>query len=429
MIKSDLEEILIIDDDALNTGIIKNILLSASYKTLSANQGCNGIEIAKTKLPDLILLDIIMPDIDGFETCRILKADKLTKDIPVIFISALDKTFDKVKAFNVGAIDFISKPIQEEELLARIKTHIKINKFEKQIVGLNTELSEKNYKLNSTLENLTKTQALLLHAEKMSSLGILTAGIAHEINNPVNYINLGSNNLARDYKILSEILKEYFQYEKYFPVHIQTQINSYKQQKYLSEILNNVSQTIVDINFGTERIIEIIKSLNIFLYNDKQEKKNVNINLLIDTALVLLKNKYKHSIKIFKEYYSGELIFECFPGQLNQVFVNIINNAIDAIEGQGSIFIKTERIIEDEQIIISIKDTGKGMSSEIQNQIFDPFFTTKDIGKGMGLGLFLTYEIIKKHNGEINVVSVQDKFTEFKIILPLKYNIDKSDKV
>ena len=161
----------------------------------------------------------------------------------------------------------------------------------------------------------------------------------------------------------------------------------------------------------------IVKGLRSFSRTDKGELKNLNIHEGIDTSLLLLKNKYKNHIEVIKNYDSNIVNFECYPGKINQVFLNIISNAIDAISENGKIWITTKK--EANSVIISVKDTGCGMNTEMKEKLFDPFFTTKPVGEGTGLGLSITYGIIKEHNGKIEIISEPEKGAEFIITLPI----------
>jgi two-component system, NtrC family, sensor kinase len=207
------EVILIVDDNSNNLGILYNLLDDAAFEVLVAQDGESAIEKVEYAHPDLILLDIMMPGIDGFETCSRLKTNSLTTNIPIIFMSALSDAVDKVKGLSLGAVDYITKPFQQEEVLARVKLHLKLSylnkKIEKQNQELEQRVQERTVELTSTLNELKQAQIQLVQTEKMSSLGQLVAGVAHEINNPVSFI-FGNLNHASEYvKNLLEHLKIY----------------------------------------------------------------------------------------------------------------------------------------------------------------------------------------------------------------------------
>ncbi len=294
-----------------------------------------------------------------------------------------------------------------------------IEKQNSEIHEKNIELHENNLALQETLVKLQKTQEQLIHSEKMASLGMLSAGIAHEINNPINFVYAGINSLSRDFNDIKPVvsaIKEVDPESKNLKEEIKN-IEKIKEENFFDEAFDAIPQIISDIRIGADRTAEIVRGLRYFSRTDKEEMQSVNIHEGIETSLLLLKNKYKKSIEIIKNYDSALPELKCYPGKMNQVFLNILSNAIDSIEGKGSIIITTKS--ENGNILISIKDSGSGMTEETKSKLFDPFFTTKPVGKGIGLGLSITYSIIKEHNGEIKVLSKIGKGTEMIIILPL----------
>ncbi len=278
-------------------------------------------------------------------------------------------------------------------------------------------LNEINEEMSSTLENLKTAQSHLVQAEKMASLGQLTAGVAHEINNPINFVSAGIDSLNINYQDLSELLNKITLVK---PGEDNTALieSIYKLQKEidLDYLLEEIPLLLNSINDGARRTTEIVKSLRNFTRLDEDNLKSANIHEGIDSTLVILRNQISDRIEVVKDFGSVPDI-ACYPGQLNQVFMNILANALQAIDGQGKVFIKT--YAEKGFACISIKDTGKGMSPEVKKRIFEPFYTTKDVGAGTGLGLSICYGIIEKHKGKIDVESTPGKGTEFIIYLPL----------
>lgn len=288
------------------------------------------------------------------------------------------------------------------------------------------EVENKNFQLNKALEELKKAQTQLVASEKMASLGHLTAGIAHEINNPVNFTYAGAISLRTDFNDLIQILEKY---REITPENVATFLPAIKElERKLSypEIKNEIDELLTSVKRGAERTSEIVKSLRTFARLDEDTLKKTNVEENLDATLIMLHNQYKGRIEIVKNY-SHIPHVECFPGQLNQVFMNIILNAIQAIKGEGKIYLTTSypskhangKYKDKDAVEISIKDTGVGIPDEIKNNIFEPFFTTKDVGVGTGLGLSVSFGIIEKHKGEIKVFSEVGKGAEFVIILPV----------
>jgi len=282
---------------------------------------------------------------------------------------------------------------------------------------LDEKVKERTNELQKALETLKQAQSQLVQSEKMASLGQLVAGIAHEINNPVNFINAGVESLSAN---LDDIRKVLDVYHKITPVNVSEKLQEIEELKEKVEYktaVREINQLIESIRTGTTRTTDIIKGLRTFSRLDEDILKTTDIHEGIDSTLILLHNKYKNRIEMIKEYADLPVI-ECYPGQLNQVFMNLLSNAIDAIENTGTIRIKTSAA--GSFIKISIKDSGHGVPEDIREKIFDPFFTTKGIGKGTGLGLSISLGIIEKHNGKIEIAGSAGNGTEFIITVPVK---------
>ncbi|MDB5230573.1 MAG: hypothetical protein JWN76_1378 [Chitinophagaceae bacterium] len=299
--------------------------------------------------------------------------------------------------------------------------------IKEQNIFLEKKVAERTEELEGALSNLKDTQAQLVSAEKMASLGQLTAGIAHEINNPINFVKSNIKPLKLDIQDLVEIINSYGELHNsdisVMPQKLK-EIDQLKQQIDVEFVKQELTNLIKGIEEGAERTAEIVRGLRTFSRLDESDIKVANFHDGLDSTLVLLKNNIPKYIDIKKDYRSKGII-ECFPGKLNQVFMNVLNNAIHAISGKTEIKSKefitiTTRDIADEHAVeITIADTGTGMSDEVKNKIFEPFFTTKDVGEGTGLGLAIVFKIVEQHNGKIAVNSVEGKGTEFVLTLPL----------
>ena len=295
------------------------------------------------------------------------------------------------------------------------------------------QLRQQTQELEQALIELQQTQAQLIQTEKMSSLGQMVAGVAHEINNPVNFIH---GNISHANEYIQDILELLQLYQAHYPNPVD-EVADHHQAIDLEFIMDDLPKVIASMRLGTERIRNIVLSLRNFSRLDEADMKAVDIHEGIDSTLLILQNKLKArpnhpEIKIVKEYSSLPQV-TCYPGQLNQLFMNILNNAIDALDEYNNqrsveeiesnpsrITITTQ--LESDYIIIKIADNGSGMTEEIKKQLFDPFFTTKPVGKGTGLGLSICYQIIQKHQGIIECESELGKGTEFSIQIPIVQN-------
>lgn len=291
------------------------------------------------------------------------------------------------------------------------------DRLEEARKNLEQRVEERTIELTQTLSDLKETQSQLIQTEKMSGLGQMVAGVAHEINNPVNFIHGNLTYINRYFQELWGLIELYQNCHCSSP-----KIDEYIEQVDLEFIRSDFPNVLHSMKLGTERIRAIVLSLRNFSRLDESEQKAVDIHEGIDNTLVILNHRIKNKVEIVKKYDRLPLI-ACYPSQLNQVFMNIIANALDAMfetdSEQKQLEITTEKL-ENHQIKVRIKDNGKGIPAEVKNKLFDPFFTTKPVGKGTGLGLSICYQIIEKHQGEIEVISEPGRGTEFTIALPLK---------
>jgi len=302
---------------------------------------------------------------------------------------------------------------QEEE----IKTLREIIETQREEVGLTREATEnQKHELHLTLENLKLAQSQLIQSEKMASVGVLTAGIAHELNNPINFVSGNVYPLQQD---LDEVFSIIGKYDEAIVANkltdFFTDVEALKEKMEFSFLIKEIFSLLKGIEEGAQRSSEIIKGLRSFSRLDDEMCQFYDIHEGIDSTLVLLHNKIKDKISVRKDYGDFDGL-ECFPSKLNQVIMNILTNSIQAMGNDGELFIQTVSSAIGVKIII--KDNGSGMTQEVKEHIFEPFFTTKDVGQGTGLGLSISYGIIEKHNGNIDVISEPGKGTEFIISLP-----------
>jgi signal transduction histidine kinase len=357
-----------------------------------------ALSAARTEPPDLILLDILMPNMDGYEVCEHLKADEHTREIPVIFISAVSEVLDKVKAFAIGGVDYITKPFQVEEVLARVETHLAIR-------NLQRNLKDKNEELRKTLEQLKTTQVQLIESEKMAALGNLVAGVAHEINTPVGISVTAASVLVEDTTDFSNIYKS----GKMRRADLETFLDTARESS--SMILANL-----------KRAADLVQSFKQVAVDQSSESQRCFYlkEYLEEIILSLIGNlkKTKHSIKITGD---ANLTLNSYPGAFSQIVTNFVMNSLIHAYGEeeaGQIQLDFHR--ESEQLILQYSDDGQGIKPENISQIYDPFFTTNRSQGNTGLGLHIVYNLItQKLRGTIQCESQVGRGTKFTLKLPI----------
>ena len=418
--------ILVVDDTPTNLSVLSEALKGVGFTVAIETDGESAIEQVKYNPPDLILLDVIMPGLDGFETCQRMKASASTQDIPVIFMTALSDPMDKVKGLSIGAVDYITKPFQQEEVLARVRTHLQLRNLtktlEEQNIVLKKEIEQRveaERELNKTLNQLKAAQKQIIAQEKLASLGSLTAGIAHELKNPLNLINNFAV-IAAD--LCQELLPE-----------IEPKLKTLPESELatIRELLSDIEESVNSINQQGQRADNIISSMLMHARQEGSKRQLTELNVLLAESIQFAVKSFratlnKFSIEIETDYDKSIEQIEIIPQSLSRAFINLINNACYAAnnkrkklspEFKPKLTIKTQNL--DQAVEIRIRDNGQGIPPELLDKIFEPFFTTKPTGEGTGLGLSMTHDIIVgQHQGEIKVESELGVYTEFIILLP-----------
>jgi signal transduction histidine kinase len=377
--------ILVADDEPDMLRFLKS-QLSAHYSVLEAVDGQQAIDKASQFLPDLILLDMMMPEKDGLQACREIREHTSTQSIPVVLLTARADEETKLAALSAGASDFLTKPFSSTELHVRIKNLVESHEYQRKV-------SKQNQVLATTIDQLKETETQLVQSEKLASLGRMSAGIIHEINNPLNFATTGLFTLRKKAKYLVA-----------------------EQQEEYEDILK-------DVEDGIRRVKNIVSDLRMFTHPDTESYEQVEVAEIVAASLRFLSNEWKDKVQVEQELAEHQTIW-ANKNKLIHVLVNLLQNSLDALrhkqfEGEAPSILIQGRTAPGKSILL-VRDNGTGIDGKHLDKIFDPFFTTKDIGEGMGLGLAICYRIVRECEGHISVRTEPGKFCEFTLEFPDK---------
>lgn len=391
--QTDRPSVLVAEDNKDMRGFIADCM-SRVFHVVTAVDGEDGWQKVQKLMPDLVVSDIMMPNRNGYELCASIKNDPHLKHIPVLLLSSKSEVAMKVEGFDQGADDYLTKPFNPRELVARAKNLIRVRKLEK-------EIQQRNRQLERTLHELKEAQIQLIHSEKMASVGLLSAGLVHEVNNPLNAAISSIRTMATSLERI--------------------QIGESTAQE-MSGRLVRASQRALN---GLKRCEEIIAGLRQFSRKDVEGEKEEDIHTGLESTLSLLPEEEGRKVVVHRDYRFRGKVF-CNLGQLNQVFMNLLTNALQAIDREGEIWVRTEQ--KGGEILITLEDNGQGIPPEVLPHIFEPFYTTKEVGSGTGLGLSISHKVIQDHGGRIAVESTPGRGSKFTLHLPVKAPRQEEEK-
>jgi two-component system NtrC family sensor kinase len=405
--------ILIVDDEEAIRNLFA-LALSERYECATAADTPEALRLLAAQQFALVISDVQMPGLSGVELLRKIVSD--FPDTAVIMVSGIDRSQRVIDALRIGAFDYLLKPCDLDVLQLRVEQALERRTLLQDGKRYKEKLEIHNAELSAQRAKLTSLQAQLMQSEKMASLGQLAGGVAHELNNPAGFIYSNMESLDKSAAGLTRLLSVYDRAS--LSPELTSQANAIKQEIRYEEVLPELSSIIADCQEGARRIRDIVMNLRTFSRHDEAEATQVDIHASIDSTIRILSQYYNSDHIALKREYAPLPVINCFAGQLNQVWMNLLMNAAQAIGG-GPGEVRIETGVNDKMVFVKISDTGSGIKPEDLEKIFEPFFTTKPVGVGTGLGLSISYGIITNHGGTITVASTPGKGTTFTTLIPL----------
>jgi two-component system, NtrC family, sensor kinase len=412
--------VLIVDDTEANLVLLRSLLEGLDCRVTSASSGSQALLTLLRQDFAVMLLDVRMPDIDGYEVARHARMNPRTRDVPIIFLTAALESGEHLKrGYGSGAVDFLIKPLDPDMLLGKVRVFLELYSSRQKLAHANRELERKNAELLAFVDaeaaissNLRKahdelqaayhqlqaTQGQLVQAAKMASLGELVAGVAHEINNPLafvmSHLETTERCLARFRRDLSEA------------------VPSRAEEQW-----QRAQSRLAETQLGLGRIRDLVVKLRTFSRLDEGERKAVSISECVESVVTILDHRLKERITLSIDLKPPDVL-ECYPSLLNQVLLNLVANSIDAIQDTGTV--KITAGADGDNFVISVADDGAGIPPSVRDRVLEPFFTTKPVGQGTGLGLSIAYSIIKKHDGTFELADAPGGGTIATVVVPIQ---------
>jgi two-component system NtrC family sensor kinase len=413
--------LLIVDDEEMIRNLFA-IRLGEHYTCVTAGDAQEALLKLASDDFALVISDVQMPGLSGIELLR--RVVEHFPDTAVIMVSGINRSQRVMDAVRLGAFDYLIKPCDLDVLELSVERALEKRALLRNAERYKQELERHNVELARRKTELERLQAQIVHSEKMASLGQLAAGVAHELNNPAGFI-FGNMEILSQCNARVERLLGFYERAQ-LPASLVAEVEALKEEIDYKNTLEDIRSIIADCHNGAERIRDVVMNLRLFSRLDEAEFKKVDLHEGIESTIRLLSQYYgadRH--RLLERDYAELPQLNCYAGQLNQMWMNLLINAAQATEREGKVRITTR--LENESAVVSISDTGSGIAPEHLQKIFDPFFTTKPVGEGTGLGLSITYGIVERHGGSIQVESNRDSGTTFTVMLPLNTNprVDK----
>jgi signal transduction histidine kinase len=415
LLAADVPEVLVVEDNPDMRELLA-FLVGREFRTRSARNGREALERVAESLPDLVLTDVMMPEMSGTELCRALKSDAATAGVPVVLVTSKAESEMKVEGLELGADDYVTKPFHPRELMARVRALVTQRCLRRELAGRNRDLE-------SAMAELEQAQVKLVQSERLAAVGELAAGIAHEVNNPVNFalnaVRALKGSVAELQRLGECVASIDWADDAKRPAQLDA-LHRLEQELAVAELTETVGELSGIIGEGLKRTHSLVADLRDFAApGARGEQTNVDVGKGLASTAQLLKHLLREAGAALElQVPAGLPQVQGDPGALNQVFLNLIKNATESSTSREGA-IRVEASARDGNVIVVVRDHGSGMSEEVRRRLFEPFFTTKEGGRGTGLGLSICKQIIESHGGRLEVESVVGEGTTMTVVLPV----------
>ena len=418
---TDAPEVLIVEDNPDMRELLA-FLVGQEFRVRIARTGREGLEAVQQGEPDLILTDVMMPEMSGTELCRRLKENGATAAIPVVLVTSKAEREMKIEGLEGGADDYVTKPFHPRELLARVRSLIRLRELQRELKARNDALEHMNLELEQALAELKEAELQVLQAERLAAVGELAAGVAHEVNNPVNFA-LNALRALRDHvDAVSEVIRCVAVLDASDPGILAMQVERLGSLRAVSdglELADEMHELVDIVSEGLDRTYSLVGDLRDFAGSGRGSSSLVDLRQGIQSTVKLLRRSFHEAgVTVETDLSEDQLLVRGDPGAINQLLLNLLKNSAEALAGtrDGRIWVHSRR--EDTWISTTVRDNGPGVRAEARSRLFEPFFTTKGAGRGTGLGLSICRRIASQHGGTILLTSPPGEGASFTVRLP-----------
>ena len=421
MVPADAPEVLVVEDNADMRRLLVD-LVGREFRVRAARNGREGLEAARERHPDLVLTDVMMPEMSGTELCQALKTDPATQAIPVMLVTSKAEREMKIEGLELGADDYVTKPFHPRELLARVRSLVRLRRLQSELAIRNALLESTNVELASTLSELKEAGVLLVQTERLAAVGELAAGVAHEVNNPVNFATNALKTLRSYVDDIRRVTSRFAELEWSDPAKLPAQARELERLENeigFDEVVGSLGELIDIVTEGLERTHRLVGDLRDFASPGAGRRGEVHLRRGLESTLQLVRHALREArVEVRVEIQENLPVLTGDARAINQVFLNLLKNAAEALEGRGGV-VTVSAVVEGAWVVVRVRDDGPGVAPELHTRLFEPFYSTKEAGRGTGLGLSISRRIVNDHGGSIEVESAPGQGTTVAIRLPV----------